>query len=485
MAIEKYKPTPLPANLVKAARSRVNPSSNLEKGAVVPNTPLYKLLNETVASYRSSNSTVALLRHLSRVEGPISTAVHNIVQTANGTHLVTAFDAATGIFSAEGTALANRIMASFDTVYDYSAGFTDKKSMEGLKGHALREVCITGALAAELVLDQIKLPTKIQIVPSETIQRVSDGKGSYYPQQVVAGQNDPVSLDIPTFWLSMMQHDANGFYPQSMMDSSVKMLLFFEEFLEDIRKVIRQNGHTRTVVTLSEEKMRKAAPRTVQNDPEKLKAWLSTIQAQVQSQLESIAPEQALVVFDTAQVENLQSGMGSKTDYTPLLGMLAGMYATSMKTPPSALGMRLEGGSQALGNVESLIFIKSAAAIQTPVEDVFSRALTLACRLHGADVFVRFEFDPINLRPVDELEAFNTMRETRILNQLSLGLISDDYAAHLLRTGPRPPGAPVLSGTMFNHKSSQQPDPALGDTAMGRTLQPGSDLPRKGGGKSQ
>lgn len=485
MATEKYKASPLPSNLVKSARSRANPSANLKKGAVIPNTPLYKLLNETVANYRSSTNTVALLRHLSRVEGPISTAVHNIVQTANGPHLVTAFDAATGIFSAEGTALANRIMASFDTVYDYSAGFTDKKSMEGLKGHALREVCITGALAAELILDQVKLPTKVQIVPSETIQRVSDGKGGYYPQQAISGQNNPVSLDIPTFWLSMMQHDASGVYPHSMMDSSLKMLIFFEEFLEDIRKVIRTNGHTRTVVTLNEEKIRKAAPRAIQNDPPKMKAWLEAIQSQVQTQMQSISPEEALVVFDTAGVENLQSGMGSKLDYTPLLGMLAGMYATSMKTPPSALGMRLEGGSQALGNVESLIFIKSAAAIQTPVEDVFSRALTLACRLHGSDVYVRFEFDPINLRPTDELEAFITMRETRILNQLSLGLISDDYAAHLLRTGPRPPGAPELSGTMFMHKGSQPTDPALGDTAMGRTLQPPKELPRKGGGKSQ
>lgn len=477
--------TSVPSNLVKSARSRVDPTKNQGKGELIANTPLYKLLNETVANYRSATNTTTLLRHLARAEGPISTAVHNIVQVANCDHLITAFDVATGEYSQDGTTLANQIISSFDTVYDQTKGFSDKKTLEGLKAHMLREVVITGALATELVLDEAKFPTKLQVVPSETIERVSDGKGGYTPQQRVSGANEPVSLNIPTFWLSMMQHDANKVYPISMMDSAFKMVIFFEEFMEDIRKSIRRNGHTRTIITLNEEKLRKSAPRNIQSDPKLLKAWMLEIQSQVQAQLDALSPEQSLILFDTATAGNLQAGLGSKLDYTPILSLLAGMYATSMKTPPSAIGMRLEGGSQALGNVESLIFIKSAKAVQVPVEDVLSRALTLSCRLYGLDVFVRFEFDPINLRPEDELEAFYTMKQTRIMQQLSYGFISDEYAAHLLKTGPRPAGAPPLSGTMFTEKSSQVPATSPGDTAMGRTLQPDKKVPRKGGGKSQ
>lgn len=477
--------TVVPSNLVKTAKSRINPKISPNKGDLIQNTPLYKLLNQSVSSYRSSTSVTDLIRHMARVEGPFSTAVHNIVQVANSEHLVTAFDVETGEFSEEGTKLANRIMASLDTVYDYTKGFSDKKTMEGLKSHMLREVVLTGALAAELVLDESKFPTKIQVVPSETVERVSDGKGGYYPQQRVSGENDPVSLNIPTFWLSMMQHDANRVYPNSMMDSAIRLVIFFEEFLEDIRKVIRVNGHTRTVITLDEEKLKKSAPREVQSDPKLLKAWMKQIQLEVKAQLDQISPEESLILFNTTSAENLQAGLGTKVDYTPLLSMVAGMYATSMKTPPSALGMRLEGGSQALGNVESLIFLKSAKAVQVPVEDVLTRALTLACRLYGANVYVEFQFDPIDLRPESELEAFYVMRQTRILERLSLGLISDAYAAHLLRTGPRPAGAPELSGTMFHKNNAQAPATSPGDTAMGRTLQPDKTIPRKGGGKSQ
>lgn len=478
----------LPQTLVKAARSRTNPAQAVEAGQVIQDRSAYALLNNTARNYKTAQSIPALIRFLARAEGPISAAVHNMVQVANCSHTVTAYNAATHEFSEEGTALANSILASMNTLYDYTAGFSSKKSLEGLKGHMLREVVLTGALSSELVLNEARLPSYIQVVPFETLEMVSNGKGGYYPQQRVSGENEPVKLNIPTFFVSMMQHDANSVYAFSMMDSAVKLIIYFEEFMEDIRRSVRQSGHTRTTVTLDTKKIVDAAPRDVKQDQKKLKEWMETVQAAVQQQLQTLSPEDALVLFDTAKAENLQSGLGQRMDYTPLLNVISGVYATSMKTPPSAIGLRLEGGSQALGNVESLIFLKTAAAVQTPVEEVLSRSLTLGCRLYGMDVYVEFQFDPINLRPEEELEAFRTMKQTRILELLSLGMISDAYAAHLLKTGPRPAGAEDLSGTFF-HKTgglgNNQPSTFPGDTAMGRTLQPGSDAPRKGGGKSQ
>lgn len=137
-----------------------------------------------------------------------------------------------------------------------------------------------------------------------------------------------------------------------------------------------------------------------------------------------------------------------------------------------------------MGSVETLVYLKSAKALQTPVQTVMSRILTLACRLLGSNVYVWFRMDPLDLRPDHELEAFLTMRDSRILDRLSLGLISDDEAAIEMDCFPRPPGAPNLSGTMFRDKSvPAETNP--GDTPMGRDLQPDKDAPRKGGGRSQ
>ena len=449
---------------------------------------MYDLVNASASRYRNAGDIPCLIRELAKAEGPISSAVHQFIEVASSGFVITALDRVTGAFHPEGTTAANAISAALDTPYDYSNGFVDKMSIETLSKHMLRETVLTGGLAAELVLNDALLPDYVQVVPYETITKFSDGKGRTFPAQ---RSSDPkiksgfTSLDIPNFFMSEMHRDASSEYAFSMMESAIKLVVAFEEFLEDIRRAVRQNGHTRTTAALDLKKICEAAPREIQKDQVKLMAWANAIKVEFERTLSNLNPQDILVFFDTAKLDNLQTGLGSKLDYTPLLNTMAGLYSTSMKTPPTAIGLRLEGGSQALGNVESLLYLKTAASVQTPVEVVLSRILTLACRLHGFDVLVNVQFKPIDLRPETELSSFKTMEQTRILQLLSIGFYTDDEAAHLLGTGPRPPGAPKLSGTFFMEGKSKTDDPAHGDTAMGRTLQPDKKIPRKGGGKSQ
>jgi hypothetical protein len=475
---------PLPKRVATAAKASTLPTTNAGNGEQISRSSAYSLLNNSVANYRNASNVTQLIRHFCRAEGSISSALHSLVQVANNTFTITAFDAKTHEFSVEGTKVAAAIRASFETLYDFNAGFSTKKSFESLNAHLIREAAITGAVAAELVINKAFVPDNISVVPFESLRPMSNGKGSYYYDQLVAGGDD-IPLNIPNFFVSFVQSDAGQPFAISMFESAIKLLLMFEEFLEDIRRSIKVSGHSRTMVTLDSGKVVSTAPANIKEDPAKLKLYMEQVRDAVAAQLQSLTPEQALVMFDYAEVEVLNSGLGTKVDYTPLLSVISGLYATSMKTPPSAIGLRLEGGSQALGNVESLIFLKAAAALQTPIEEVYSRMLTLGCRVLGSDVYVEFKFDTINLRPADELEAFKTMKQTRILELLSLGLYSDDYAAHLLGTGFRPAGAPVLSGTMFHSGDGNQVSSFPGDTAMGRTLQPDKEVPRKGGGKSQ
>ena len=137
-----------------------------------------------------------------------------------------------------------------------------------------------------------------------------------------------------------------------------------------------------------------------------------------------------------------------------------------------------------MGSVETLIFLKGVKALHVPVETVMSRILTLSCRLLGSAVTVWFRMEPPDLRPELELEAFRTMRDSRILDKLSLGLISDDEAAVEMDCFPRPEGSPDLSGTFFRNPTEGVTNNP-GDTPMGRDLQPDKDAPRKAGGRSQ
>lgn len=476
----------LPKNLAAGAKSRVRPTDSTSAGSVIRQTAIYDLINRSANSYRVATNTTQLMRELARLEGPISSAVNSLVQIANSGFRIWVADAGTNRFSYDGWLLSQSILAALDTTFDYTEGYAAKDSSETIKQVLLREAVITGGCAMELVLNKARLPDTFLTVGLETLEWVSDGKGGKFPQQRIAGQNQPQNLNIATFFTAFAQPDPGLVQARSMMESCLKLLVFFEEFLDDIRRAIRQNGHTRTNISIDIEKILESAPKDVTSDADKLRTYLESIRDDIVRSVQNLAPEDALVTFNTVEVENLQSGLGNKMDYTPLLTMLSGLYSTAMKTPPSAIGLRLESGSQALGNVESLIFAKTAKAIQTPVEQVLSRAITLACRLFGLNVYCNFMFKKIDLRPESELEAFRVMEQDRILDLLSLGMISDEEAAWELDLGPLPDGYVPLSGTGFRDGTAKkQFDPNSADSAMGKVLQPGSDLPRKGGGRSQ
>ena len=478
---------PIPKHIAVAARASADPGSVPAPGALIPNrSNLISLFNSDIQNIRHSQNVTEMLRILARAEGPLSTAVHNIVQTANNGYKIFAYTAEDNLFSRDGTQLAMTLVAQLNTLYDYSEGFSNKKPINSVLELMMREAILTNGVGCELVLKKGFLPDRLQVIPLETLRWRNDEDGKTpVPVQYQHGKAEPVSLDIPTFWVERMVGDPADLYPRSMLDSAVKLLVYFEEFLDDIRRVVRQSGHAKQVVAIDLEKAKAAAPRDIQNSPAKLKEWFANIQTAVKDQLESISPEDAIVLFDTATYKIESPSFGNKIDYTPMLSMVAGMLATSMKTPPSVLGMRTEAGSQGLGNIETLVFLKSARAVHTPVASAMSRALTLACRLYGFNGYVSFEFDPLDLRPELELESFYTMQQERILEALSYGFMSDDEASIRLGYGLRPEGAPKLSGTMFNVAKSGALPINPGDTPAGKANAPSKDTPQRAGGKSQ
>lgn len=474
-------PTVLPRKLATKALV-ANPVSRYEKDASIPrNDYLSQHQLNDVRTLRAMNRIIEALRKLVEVDGTVSTAVFNLVQVANSDITLRAYDSTTHTFSQDGTMLAQSVVASFDTLFDYTLGYADKPSMGSLVETMLREATIAGSVAVELVLNKARLPDRLSVIPAETLSFKSRGDGTKYPvQQQTSGE---VPLDMPTIWISDSHKDASRVYALPMLQSALNATFYYDEFVEDMRRTLRRSGHSRLVVTLNAEKVVAAAPQEVRQDQDKLKSWLELTREQVETVVKALEPDDALVTYDTVETDTITAA-GEKADYRELLQTLSGLLATSLKTHPSILGLRLTG-SQSLSNTESLVFLKVAAALQVPVESVLSRALTLACRLYGSDVYVKVQFKPINLRPDDELEAFMTMRQARILEQLSLGFIDDDEAARRLGVWPRPPGAPPLMGTMFHKNSSQSKaeEATPNDDPMGRSLQP--DTPPKAGGESQ
>ena len=391
-----------------------------------------------------------------------------------------AYDSRTHEYSKDGTLLARSIKASMDTLYDYTKGYADKRTFSDLIETGLRETALVNGIAGELVLDKQRLPSHINLIPYEQIEWVARGDGTKFPKQRAAAGD--IELNIPNFWVAESHIEAISAYTRPQLEASLNSAFYYLEFIEDMRRAVRRAGHTRLVVKLDAEKVRAAASPEVQADPRKLQAWMETVKTEVENIINALEPEDALIAYDSVSVEPVEA-RGEKQDYKDLLDTLSGILATSLKSHPSILGLRL-AGSQSLSNTESLLFLKTARSIQKPLEKLISRAMTLAARLYGADVYVKFRFKTIDLRPETELEAFYTMKQARVLEQLSLGLITDEEAADELGLPSLPAGYTPLSGTMFYENNGSLADEVSpNQDPQGRALQP--DTPDKAGGKSQ
>lgn len=483
----KGQPLTLPRKLVAGIQT-VDLSTNRGIDIPLPDAaPFY--FNTDISSIRSLSDAYSAMRALVKVSGDVSMAVTSYIRLANTDIKFKVYDASHQL-SDNGTMVLKSFLASLQYLNDYTYGYDDRIPMVGLSEISLFEIMVTGACSMELVLDKARMPFRLQPVsPSKLkwrIGAVDTGNGVNHkiiPWQQLQGQT--VILDVPTFFSARLDQDVTLTYPKPPLESALNAAVFSAEVMQDIRRAVRRSGHSRLLVTLNTEQLVKAAPLDVRGDSSKMQEWMESVRLSLEQQIAGLNPESGLVVFDTVQAAYLNSEIGSSADYSPFMDVVDGQTATALRTPPSILGKRM-GGSQNISSAESLLFIKHVEGIRKPVESMLSRALTLAIRLLGFEGYVTATYDPVNLRPPDELEAFKQMKQARVLELLSLGFLTDQEAAEELGTGMRAPGAPPLSGTMFYGQSAASMDPAAvangGDPAK-RALT--GDAPKKAGGKSQ
>jgi len=232
------------------------------------------------------------------------------------------------------------------------------------------------------------------------------------------------------------------------MEAALQSVLADTEFSNDVRRSIKKALHPRLNVTVDSDKFRKSVPISIAGDSEGVATYQENFISDIESTVNDLNPDDALISFDSVVFSYLNNGNASlASEWETLQAMTNSKMATGAKVPPSVLGHG--SGSANIASTETQLFLKHAEGVQNKVNSIFSRAMTLGVRILGVDAYCEFTFDRVNLRADEELEAFKAMKQSRVLQQLSLGIISDEEAAIAL-TGRLPTtGAPKLSGTFF------------------------------------
>jgi hypothetical protein len=463
-------PITLPRKLGGAARtaspaSAVPAGSRLTKDNVNPS-------NIPLSQYRQTRSSPDLMRKLAAGDPLASTALLNLLSLADSGFKVQAFSTFSQEFSPEGMRAAEAVISSLDSGWDSSKGYSQKRSMASTIETALREVSLTGGVVAELILNSSRLPDRIAIADYSEIYWVSDGKGGATPvQKPKTGEERP--LDFPNIFIGESVKSAAERYASPMMVSGAQALWQYTSYFEDAWRTMRKAGEPRLTASLNYEQIVRASPPEIQNDPDKLAEFLESARSQIETLLSGLNPEDSLVVFDMVTLDKIDSG-SEKRDFAQLLETMAGIAASGLKSSPTIMGLTSSGGSQNTASVAAVLATKSARRLQVPVEEVLSKALTLAVRMLGIDCYVEFRFRPIELRPVSELSAFRAMDQARVLELLSWGFVTMSEAQSMMDLGSLPDGVKDLSGTGFYKAPAVATSPA-GFGVIGQNVgQPGN-----------
>lgn len=443
-----------------------------------------RITETDITTYRSGNTTSRIIRDFAAANPDLAAAVFAYARVGITNEYTAVAKNLDGTFSPEGTALVQQIIQRMDLLPDYSEGFSGAWSLRSIAEAFAKELLFEGALAGELVLDKARLPSRIQPISASNITFKPGKDNKLVPIQTVSGEE--IVLDIPTFFYVSLDQNLLDAYPASMLEPALKAVVFAENFVADLQRVAKRAVHPRLYIKIAEEAIKKSAPPEAQHDKEAYNTYLNQVLSDIESQINGLEPEDALVMYDSLEPDYLNNGNISIGDeWKTLQDIVNAKLAAGAKTLPAILGHGV--GSQNIASTEVMLFLKNASgSVQAKLNEIFSRMFTLAVRLFGLDVIVEFRYADIDLRPEAELEAFRQTRQSRVLELLSIGMLTDDEAC-LKLTGKLPPqGYAPLSGTMFKvAQGSSNPNPT-GQTNNGSALNQNlnSDAPSQGRGQN-
>lgn len=263
-------------------------------------------------------------------------------------------------------------------------------------------------------------------------------------------------LDVVNFLWQPLDPDAEEIVGNNPLRPALRNTFTRIEFLENLRKVLKNQAWPKIKIVLDEEAVINMAPADVKNDPKKLIEFLNDYVADVKDQFTNLSADQNLIVYNTITDMSFLESTG-KFDPRPIAALLDSEAISSLKAPPSTVG---KGGStktgEGLASAELVIFRRSIKALRRNIENISSRAFTLALRLKGLQGYAKFRLKEFSLRPPEEAAQYDQMRQETVVKAWIVGSIGDSEKDSKIREmhdlDGKPPADAQLRPDMLDNK---------------------------------
>lgn len=459
----------IPAKAVKTSGA-ATPTFNASSPETVLSKPTYMEYKKDLVNDRLNSNSKKLLEDLFISDPDVSAAMSSYLTMADTDYYIRATDAK-GNLDSKGIALAHNLLTILTTRLDYSTGYDHKPTFGELVEDFRYMVLLRGGIGAEIMFGEGFIPVGVKNIDLTNVEWFEKTSGILKPQQVISGVI--TSLDLPSFFTAYHRKSPLSMYSHSCFVSSINTIAARQQLINDLYRVMTLTGFPRMDIEVVEEVLMKGAPEEVRNNPEKLKQYVSATMQLVSNSFSSVSPDQAFMHTDAVKTKILnEKNPAAGLDITHMISVLNAQNQAGLRAMSTVLGRGEAGVNTA--STEARLFSLNADKINKPIAALFSKMLTMLCRMYGNKSTIELTFLPCELRPDLELEPQRLIKQTRLQNELSLGIISDDDYHLQTFYQMRPASAPILSGTGFKEKStdSSVDTPSPNTDPLSRSVSP-------------
>lgn len=420
---------------------------------------------------RQSQDSRELLKSLVKYDPDVSAALHAFLTLSSTTPRFFVYNQDDQL-DPQGQADFQAILGSLTRQNDYTFGFTFIKSITQIAEDLRYMVLLRGSCAAELVFNKLLQPDDVRVVDTVQIEWYEAKPGQYKPRQKPPGAQQDIDLDIPNFFVKNYRQNPTEIYSESMFVSAINTIAARQQVVNDLYRIMQKTGYPRIDISVAEEVMRKNVPASMRTDEKQIASWINARMSEIVTQVNNLRADSSFIHSDAVETKILNDkGPGASLNVTEIVQVLNAQNQAALKVVATVIGRGEAGVNTA--SVEARIFSMNADTLNRPIADLMSDMFTLAMRLTGFEGYVVCRFDNCELRPDTELEPMKTLKQARLLENLSLGLITDDEYHIEMFGRPAPAGSKPLTGTGFMHPvDSNAADVSPNSDPLGRSLSP-------------
>lgn len=418
--------------------------------------PTYRQHLDDLFNTRQASDSRTLIGELVNHDSDVSAAVHSYLTISGSAQMVLKAYNAEGQLDLEGLTRAYSILHNITSTYDYTTGYSRKRTLEELCDELRYMILLRGMFGIELVLDKAYVPSDIRLPDPSTIEWREKTPGVFNPVQKPRGSNEIIDLNIPTFFTANFHQSPLSPYTYSPFVSAINTVAARQDVINELYRIMQVVGYPRLDVEVLEDVLLQHQPPAFKSDISKSRAFVESELAKIRGTVAGLTARDAFIHSNAISAKIINDKNPSAgLQIEKVIEVLDNQNQAALKVMPAVVG---KGSNGQTASTESRLFALSADALNRTVANGLSKLLTFAVRLAGFQGHVVASFVPVELRPTLELEPQKTMKASRLRQDLSLGLITDDEYHYEVYGRPAPDGAPLLSGTGFLEAANQQID---------------------------